>query len=139
MTDNFDDRITTELQRLVEGTDASEMARARIQQGLHRPRVPHALVVWGSVAAAVAVVAALLVGSPDSGKNERINTAAPGLTSTTNDESGAVTPIPGVPGSVSAAGSTTTTAGRTTTTRRGVVATTTTAVTSKPALHAHIT
>src|SRR5205085_4753062 len=86
-----------------------------------------------------------LVGSPDSGKKERINTAAPGLTSTTSDD-GQVTPIAGAPGAGSTPGapgaSTSTTAphGATATTRHpgAVSAAVTTTTTAYISHHAHV-
>jgi len=58
-TDPFEDRMADQMQRLVDGTDASELVRVRIERGLQqRPVVPRSLILWGSVAAAVAALIA---------------------------------------------------------------------------------
>src|SRR3954447_24059857 len=95
--DPFDDRMTRELERLVEDADASESVRTRIERGLGRRHLPHGLIVWGSVAAAIVAVVAVAVGSSESGQKQKLNPADPAITSTTTVD-GEVTPIAGEPG-----------------------------------------
>src|SRR5947209_6493758 len=85
--DDFDDRMTDEMQRMVEGTDASDLVRTRIERGLQEPRtMPRGLILWGSIAAAVAALIALAVAPSSGGKKQNVAAGLLASTTTQPDE-----------------------------------------------------